>query len=48
MPIREAIDKIASGGLPSRVKGPGGKLSDYAISIPTASSSGREVEKRLQ
>ena len=48
MPIGEAIDKIASGGLPSRVKGPGGKLSDYAISIPTASSSGREVEKRLQ
>src|ERR1700741_4629421 len=48
MPIEAAIEKIASGGLPSRVKGPGGKLSDYAISIPTASSSGREVEKRLQ
>ncbi|HET6978217.1 MAG TPA: hypothetical protein VFI24_17935 [Pyrinomonadaceae bacterium] len=48
MPIDEAINKIASGGLPSRVKGPGGQLSDYAISIPTASSSGREVEKRLQ
>ena len=48
MPIDEAINKIASSGLPSRVKGPGGKLSDYAISIPTASSSGREVEKRLQ
>ncbi|HEV8431018.1 MAG TPA: hypothetical protein VGQ41_24150 [Pyrinomonadaceae bacterium] len=49
MPIQQAIDKVVSGeGLPSRVKGPGGKLSDYAISMPTASSSGREVEKRLQ
>jgi len=48
MPIDQAMEKIVSSGLPSRVKGPGGKLSDYAISMPTASSSGREVEKRLQ
>ena len=49
MPIQEAIDKVVSGeGLPSRVKGPAGKLTDYAISIPTAASSGRETEKRLQ
>ena len=49
MPIHDAIDKVVSGeGLPSRVKGPGGKLSDYAISMPTAASSGRETEKRLQ
>lgn len=48
MPIEQAMEKIAATGLPSRVKGPGGKLSDYAISMPTASSSGREVEKRLQ
>ena len=48
MPIKQAMEKIVSTGLPSRVKGPGGKLSDYAISTPTASSSGREVEKRLQ
>jgi len=49
MPIDAAIDKVVSGaGLPSRVKGPGGKLSDYAISMPTAVSSGRETEKRLQ
>ena len=48
MPIDQAIEKVVSSGLPSRVKGPGGKLSDYAISTPTASSSGREVEKRLQ
>ena len=49
MPIDAAIDKVLSGeGLPSRVKGSGGKLSDYAISMPTAASSGRETEKRLQ
>lgn len=49
MPIEAAMNKIVSGGgLPSTVKAPGGKLSDYAISMPTASSSGREVEKRLQ
>ena len=49
MPIEQAIDKVVSGeGLPSRVKGPGGKLTDYAISMPTAASSGRETEKRLQ
>ena len=48
MPINEAIDKVVSAGLPSRVKGPGGKLTDYAISMPTAMSSGRETEKRVQ
>ena len=50
MPIDAAIDKVLSGeGLPTRVKGSStGKLSDYAISMPTAASSGRETEKRLQ
>jgi hypothetical protein len=49
MPIDAAIDKVLSGeGLPSRVKGPAGNLRDYAIGMPTAASSGREVEKRLQ
>jgi len=48
MPIQQAMEKIVADGLPSKVKGPAGKLSDYAISMPTASSSGREVEKRLQ
>ena len=48
MPIGKAMEKVASEGLPSRVKGPGGKLADYAISMPTASSSGRVSEKRLQ
>ena len=48
MPIDKAMEKIASEGLPSSIKGPGGKLTDYAISMPTAASSGRETEKRLQ
>ena len=48
MPIDKAMEKVVSEGLPSRVKGPGGKLIDYAVSMPTAASSGREMEKRLQ
>ncbi|HEU4873169.1 MAG TPA: hypothetical protein VFT44_08720 [Pyrinomonadaceae bacterium] len=48
MPIDKAMEKVASEGLPSSIKGPGGKLIDYAISMPTAASSGRESEKRLQ
>lgn len=48
MPIDRAMEKVVSDGLPSSVKGPGGKLMDYAISMPTAASSGRETEKRLQ
>ena len=47
MPIEEAIKKIAESGLPSRVSGPM-KLQDFAISAPTAASSGRTTEKRLQ
>jgi hypothetical protein len=48
MPIDKAMEKVVSEGLPSSVKGPGGKLIDYAVSMPTAASSGRETEKRLQ
>ena len=48
MPIDAAIDKVVSAGLPSKVKEPDKKLSDFAIGMPTASSSGREAEKRLQ
>jgi hypothetical protein len=48
MPIDAAINKVISEGLPSKPKQPNGKLNDYAISMPTASSSGRETEKRLQ
>ncbi len=45
MPIEEAMKKVVSEGLPSNVQSPGAKLRDYAISIPTAASSGRETEK---
>lgn len=48
MPIDEAMKKIVSQGLPSKANDPAGKLSDYAIRMPTAASSGRETEKRLQ
>src|SRR5215203_5189598 len=48
MPIDDAINKIVSEGLPAKPKQPNGKLIDYAIKMPTASSSGRETEKRLQ
>src|SRR3954453_16525100 len=48
VPIDAAIDKVVSAGLPSTVKDPNKKLSDFAIGMPTASSSGREAEKRLQ
>src|SRR6185295_2642143 len=48
MPIDAAIDKIVSEGLGSKAKLPNGKLTDYAITMPTAASSGRETEKRVQ
>ena len=49
MPINAAIDKVVSGeGLPTRVKGASQNMNDYAIGMPTAASSGRETEKRLQ
>ena len=48
MPIDAAIDKVVSEGLPSTDKDGSKKLSDYAITMPTASSSGRTMEKRLQ
>ena len=48
MPINAAMDKIVSEGLGSKSKQPNGKIEDFAIKMPTASSSGRETEKRLQ
>jgi hypothetical protein len=49
MPIDAAIDRVVSGGgLPVETKTASGKLTDYAISMPTAASSGRETEKKLQ
>ena len=49
IPINEAIKKIVSGQeLPARTNEAPAKLVDYAISMPTAASSGRVSEKRLQ
>jgi len=49
IPIEEAIKQVVSGeGLPARTKTAPTKLEDYAISVPTAASSGRVSEKRLQ
>ena len=47
-PINDAIKKIASEGLPARSSSGSGKLEDFAVSVPTAASSGRVSEKRLQ
>lgn len=46
--INDVMKKIASGGLSSKPKGTSTKLEDYAIKMPTAASSGRETERRLQ
>lgn len=44
MPIDDAIKKVVSGaGLPAKTTQAPNKLDDYGISIPTASSSGRET-----
>jgi hypothetical protein len=47
IPITEAIKKVISGpGLPARPAEGQHKLEDFAISAPTASSSGRVTEQR--
>ena len=49
MPIDQAIKQVSSGNaLRTRAQGAPGKLSDYAIGLPTAASSGRQTEKRTQ
>lgn len=48
MPIDQAMKTVVATGLPSRSKDTGGKLQDYAVSLPTAASSGRATEKRMQ
>jgi hypothetical protein len=49
IPIDQAIEKVVSGeGLPARTKQAPEKLEDYAISMPTDTSSGRESVKKLQ
>lgn len=47
LPIEEAMKRVVESGLPTRANGPM-KLEDFAVSIPTAASSGRTTEKRLQ
>lgn len=48
-PIDQAIDQVVTGeGLPTRARTAPAKAEDYAISMPTAWSSGRETEKKLQ
>ncbi len=49
IPIEEAMKQVVSGeGLPARTKVAPTNLADYAIGTPTAASSGRVSEKRLQ
>jgi hypothetical protein len=49
IPIDQAMKQVVAGaGLPSRAQTAPGKLEDYAVSLPTASSSGRETIKRVQ
>jgi len=51
MPIEDAIKKVAESNLPSRATGATqgqNPYKEFAISIPTAASSGRMTEKRLQ
>lgn len=47
MPIDQAMTKVLEGqGLPARLNS--GKAEDYVIEMPSAASSGRVNEKRLQ
>jgi hypothetical protein len=47
IPINQAMEQVVSGqGLPTRANTTANKLEDYAISSPTAMSSGRQSEKR--
>ena len=49
MSIDQAIKNVVSAGLPARVAtATPGNLDDYAFSLPTAASSGRATEKRMQ
>ena len=49
IPIDQAIEQVVSGqGLPTSAKTAPGKVEDHAIDMPTAWSSGRTTEKKLQ
>jgi hypothetical protein len=47
MPIDSAIQKVTEMNLPARVKGTQ-RVEAFAVSVPTAASSGRVTEQRLQ
>jgi hypothetical protein len=47
MPIDQAMKSVVT-SLPVRTKEAPDKLDDYAVSLPTAASSGRATEKRVQ
>jgi hypothetical protein len=47
MPIDEAMKTIVGMDLPARIKG-NQKPEEFAVTVPTAASSGRMTEKRLQ
>ncbi|PWT87703.1 MAG: hypothetical protein C5B55_14385 [Blastocatellia bacterium] len=47
IPIEEAMKKVTE-TLPTRSKEGSTNLVDYAVQVPTAASSGRETEKRVQ
>ena len=49
MPIEQAMKQVVSGqGLPTSAQQGPAKLQDWAISMPTDTSSGRESMKKLQ
>ena len=49
MSIDQAIKNVVSAGLPARVTtATAGNLDDYSFNLPTAASSGRATEKRVQ
>jgi hypothetical protein len=47
IPIEQAIDKLVTSGVRAKPAEGSDKLEDFAISAPTAASSGRVSEKRI-
>lgn len=47
MPIKAAMEKVTEMNLPARVKGDQ-QVGTFAVAVPTAASSGRSTEQRLQ
>ena len=46
-PIEQAIDELVASGVPAKAAEGSVKLDDFAISAPTAASSGRVTERRI-